>query len=45
MVSLRPAISTTDQWVVTKTWRGDGSLPVDVVPAPVACEDMLTPAD
>jgi hypothetical protein len=31
--------------VVTKTWRGDGSLPGDVVPVPVADEDVLTPAD
>jgi hypothetical protein len=38
VVSLRPAVSTTDQCVVTKTWRWAGS------PAggDVVCSEVLT---
>jgi len=44
-VSWRPAVSTTDQWVVTKTWRRDVLLSGVAAPVSVAGEDVLTSAD
>jgi hypothetical protein len=44
-VSLRPAVSTTDQWVVTNAGRCGASLPLEVVPGFAAGEGVLTPPD
>jgi hypothetical protein len=42
MVSLCPAVTTTDQCVVRNTGRRGGSIPVEVVPSGSAGEDVLT---
>ena len=41
-MSLRPAVTTSDQWVVTKTDLCGGSLPAGVVPGAAACKEVLT---
>ena len=42
VVSLRPAASTTDQCVVTKTGRRGDMSPVEGVSGEFACEEVLT---
>jgi len=44
-VSLRPAVSTTDQWVVTNAGRCGASLPVESAPEVAAWEGVVTPGD
>ena len=42
VVSLRPAVSTTDQCVVTKAGRGGALIPAEVVPGEATWKEVLT---